>query len=114
MWGGRGYVCYSEGVAVVEPSGRTEGDTRTGRTRKKPKDLSACESEERGSGGWGCVCYSDGVRCSIASQQGFSFFGRVSVFYWKKKTLSIPAINGIIVQLGIRGPGGVGEGRVSL
>ena len=27
--------------------GRTEGDTRPGRTRKKPKGLSECESEDR-------------------------------------------------------------------
>ena len=29
-----------------EPSGHSEGDTRPGLTRQKPKDLSACESEE--------------------------------------------------------------------
>jgi hypothetical protein len=31
---------------VVGPSGHSEGDTRTGRTRKKlePKDLSVCET----------------------------------------------------------------------
>jgi hypothetical protein len=29
---------------TVETSGRTEGDTRPGRTRKKPKDLSVCDS----------------------------------------------------------------------
>jgi hypothetical protein len=33
----------------VYPSGRTEGATRPGRTWKKPKDLSGCESEDRGS-----------------------------------------------------------------
>ena len=36
---------------VIEPSGRAErGTLRPGRTRRKPKDLSACESEERGYG----------------------------------------------------------------
>jgi hypothetical protein len=39
----------------VEPSGRTEGDTRPGRTRRKPKNLSVCESEERGRGEGGGV-----------------------------------------------------------
>jgi hypothetical protein len=39
----------------VESSGRGEGVTRTGRTCKKPKDLSVCESEEGGRGE-GCVC----------------------------------------------------------
>ncbi len=38
----------------VDPNGRTdyavEGGTRPGRTRKKPKDLSVCESEERRCG----------------------------------------------------------------
>ena len=28
----------------------TEGDTKPGRTRQKPKDVSTCESEDRGSG----------------------------------------------------------------
>ncbi len=40
---------------VVGPSGRTEGDTRTGRTRKKlePKDLSVCETVRvRSEGVW--------------------------------------------------------------
>jgi hypothetical protein len=36
---------------AVEPSCRAEGDTRTGQTCKKTKDLSGCESEERGEGG---------------------------------------------------------------
>ena len=40
---------------AVEPSGRTEGDTRSGRTCKKPKDLSPCESEDRGYGEGGGV-----------------------------------------------------------
>ncbi len=35
---------------VIEPSGRTERGTRPGRTCRKPKDLSACESAERGYG----------------------------------------------------------------
>jgi hypothetical protein len=35
---------------VVETSVRTEGDTGPGRTREKPKDLSACESGECGRG----------------------------------------------------------------
>jgi hypothetical protein len=35
---------------VIEPSGRAERGTRPGRTRRKPKDLSACESEECGYG----------------------------------------------------------------
>jgi hypothetical protein len=35
---------------AVESSGRTEGDTRSGRPCKKPKDLSPCESEESGYG----------------------------------------------------------------
>ena len=39
----------------VESSGRTEGDTRPGRTRRKPKKLSVCESEERGRGEGGGV-----------------------------------------------------------
>ncbi len=30
------------------PFGRGEGGTRSGRTRKKPKDLRACDSDERG------------------------------------------------------------------
>ncbi len=42
----------------VEPGGRTEGDTRLqrpGQTRRKPKNLSVCESEERGRGEGGGV-----------------------------------------------------------
>ena len=35
---------------VVESSGRVEGGTGSGRTRKKSKDLSTCESEELGRG----------------------------------------------------------------
>ena len=33
---------------AVDHNGRAEGVTRPGRTLKKPKDLSVCESEERG------------------------------------------------------------------
>ena len=40
---------------TVESGGRTEEDTRPGRTWKKPKDLSVCENEERGCGEGGCV-----------------------------------------------------------
>jgi hypothetical protein len=36
---------------AVDPSGRSEGGPGPGRTRKKPKDLSACESEDRGEAG---------------------------------------------------------------
>ena len=35
---------------VVESSGRVEGGTGSGRTRKKPKDLSACEVRSVGVG----------------------------------------------------------------
>ena len=34
----------------LKPSGHTEGGRRPGQTRKKPKDLSACDHEERRSG----------------------------------------------------------------
>ena len=34
------------GKTYRKASGRVEGDTRTGRTRKKPKDLSSCDREE--------------------------------------------------------------------
>jgi hypothetical protein len=37
------------GSDAVEPSGRAEGGTRPGRTRKKPKDLSAYDRKECGS-----------------------------------------------------------------
>ena len=40
---------------TVETSGRVEGGTRSGRTRKKPKDLSACDREERGRGKGVCL-----------------------------------------------------------
>ncbi len=36
-------------------SGHTGGDSRSGQTRKKPKDLSACEERGRWDGGV-CVC----------------------------------------------------------
>ena len=39
---------------AVEPSGRAEGGTRPGRTCKKPKDLTTCDSEEGGCGE-GCL-----------------------------------------------------------
>ena len=35
---------------TVETSDRTEGDTSPGRTCKKPRHVSTCESEERGCG----------------------------------------------------------------
>jgi len=57
MWGGEGggvYVTLMESD-TVDPSGRTEGGTRPGRTWKKPKDLSVCESEECGCGEGVCV-----------------------------------------------------------
>jgi hypothetical protein len=47
--GGGVYVTLMESD-TVESSGRTEGDTRPGRTWKKPKDLSVCESAECGCG----------------------------------------------------------------
>jgi hypothetical protein len=40
---------------VVDPSGRAEGVTGSGRKSQKPKDLSVCESEERGCGEGGGV-----------------------------------------------------------
>ena len=38
------------GKTYSKSSGHTEGDTRAGRTRKKPKDLSTCDREECGRG----------------------------------------------------------------
>ena len=42
-------------IISLSPIGHTEGDTRPGRTRKKPKDLSPCESDDRGCGVGGGV-----------------------------------------------------------
>ena len=44
-------------VILVSCNGSTghSGDTRSGQTRKKPKDLSALEREERGCGEGGGV-----------------------------------------------------------
>jgi hypothetical protein len=38
------------------PSSGRVGGRRPGQTRKKPKDLSVCDSEERGCGEGGVVC----------------------------------------------------------
>ena len=46
-WGVYGTLMESD---TVGPSGLTEGDTRPGLIRKEPKDLSVCESEDRGCG----------------------------------------------------------------
>jgi hypothetical protein len=43
------------GKTYSKPSGHAEGGTRPGRTRKKPKDLSACDREECGCGEGGGV-----------------------------------------------------------
>jgi len=37
---------------TLHPYVHAEEDKRPGRSRKKPNDLSACESEERGHGGF--------------------------------------------------------------
>ena len=54
-------------------SGRAEGGTRSGRTRKKPKDLSACESEEGGRGEgrdvFDTLMESDAVESSISTSR---------------------------------------------
>jgi hypothetical protein len=51
---GRVGVCTLIESDAVETSGRGEGGTRPGRTWKKPKDLTACDSEE-GRCGEGCL-----------------------------------------------------------
>ena len=72
-WGGYGCVCYSFQSDAVQPYGRAKAGTRTGGVglRKKPKDLSVSEREERGHGrAWVCMllcCCSDiaGIRTVV-------------------------------------------------
>ena len=48
----------SVGKTYSNPSsGHTGGDRRPGQTRKKLKDLCACDREERGRGGWGLCLF---------------------------------------------------------
>ena len=51
-------------VDTLQTDGRTEGDTRPGRTRQKTKDLSTGESEERGRGESGFAYVTPFLSCS--------------------------------------------------
>ncbi len=72
-----GCVYYSDGVRIqsIPIVGRRRHTvTSPGRTGKKPKDLSTCESEERGCGSSGCV-YATLMESDEIEHRGPNRFG---------------------------------------